>query len=105
MRSHMPRWRTSKDFDAPQWALSTVRAEREPEGQEVEERVVICIELRLRGARRQLRLTECTAAGREQTSPTAIGEEPIVTDTHEALGKHMEQEAARELGEGKREGP
>ncbi len=41
MHSHTVGRRTPKDFDAPEWAATTVGAEREPEGQEFEERVVV----------------------------------------------------------------
>ena len=41
MHSHTVGRRTPKDFDAPEQTVSTVGAEREPEGQEFEERVVV----------------------------------------------------------------
>ena len=99
MDSHTVGRGTPKDLDAPEWAATTVGAERE--GQEFGERVVVRVGLRLRGDGRPLRLTERITAASEQSLAAAVGEEPIVTDAHEAFGEYMEQEAAGELGEGK----
>ena len=96
-RSHLRRRGTCKDLDAPEWTPSTVGAEPEPEGQEVEEQLVVVVGLRLRGDGSVLRLSECAAAGREQTSPTAVGEEPVVTDTHEAFGE-MDSDSNHPIG-------
>ena len=90
MHWHTVGRRTPKDLDAPEWAATTVGAEREGAGQEIEERVVVRVGLRLRGDGRPLRLTERITAASEQSLAAAVGEEPIVTDAHEAFREHME---------------
>jgi hypothetical protein len=45
-------------------------------------------------------LIESTPATREQPGAGAVGEEAVVADADEALGQHVEQEAADEFGKG-----
>ena len=101
----MRRRGTPQDLDAPEWAPSTVGAQPQAVGQRVEEEVVVCIGLRLRGDGSLLGLSEREATAREQASSAGVGEKSVMTDAHEALREDVEQEAARELAERKCKGP
>ena len=79
MHSHTVGRRLPKDLEAREWAATTVGAEREREGQEFEEWVVVRVGLRLRGDGRPLRLTERITAASEQSLAAAVGEEPRPT--------------------------
>ena len=50
-------------------------------------------------------MAESATAAREESCAAAVGEEPIVADTDEALGEDVQQEAAGELTEWERERP
>ena len=98
------RW-ASEHLDAPHRTAPTVGAEAEARGQKLEEAIVFLaspghlLELRVVG------LAERATAAREQSCAAAVGEEPVVADTDEALGQDVQQEEAGELTEREREGP
>ena len=98
------RW-ASEHLDAPHRTASTVGTEAEARGQKVEEGLVVLAWLGRSFELRILRLAERATAAGEQSRAAAVGEEPIVADTDEALGEDVEQEAASELSEREREGP
>jgi hypothetical protein len=53
----------------------------------------------------RVELAQGEAAAGEEPDPSGIGQEPVVTDADEAFWEDVEEEAATELAEGKREGP
>ena len=99
------RWATER-FEAAQQPASTVGAEAEVRGQKLEEEVFVGAWRAGRSLHRSVvRLAEGDTAAREQSSPAAVGEEPVVPDANEALRENVKQEPATELGELEREGP
>jgi hypothetical protein len=91
--------RAFEELDASQESLLAVRAQTEAVGQEIQE---VLAEAGVLGTsiRVPAFLVESTPARREHPGAGAVGEEAVVADADEALGQHVEQEAADELGKG-----
>ena len=98
------RW-TSEHLDAPHGTASTVGTEAQALGQKLKEGLVVLASPGHLLDVRVLGLAESATAAHEKSCAAAVGEEAIVTDTDEALGEDVEQEAATELTEREREGP
>jgi len=92
--------RAGEDLDAPEGSFATAGAKARGLGQKIEEGLHCIVGLRFPMGLR-VDLAKGEAAAGQETDPTGIGKEPIVTDADEALGEDVEKEAARELAEGK----
>ena len=85
--------------------MLAVRAQAQTGGQEIEEHLVVfgLLGIGIGGDLGDLGLAERAPAGSEESRPASMGEEAVVADAYEALGKDVEQEATRELPKGERE--
>ena len=92
---------TLEELDASEHAFPAVGTQTQSPGQEIEEPLTVLSVLSVWPGHR-FRLTESVPTAGEELGTGSVGKKAVVTDPDEALGEHVEEEAADELP--KREG-